>query len=195
MESLIDEGCEKFVFDVRGNLGGELKSIVGVLSYLLDEGDLIITTEWNSGKRDEYFAEERMYTDTYENCSVSSDDVGKYLGRGFEFAVLCDGMTASAAEVFVSNFRDHNIGVTVGTATYGKGVVQTLYNLNAYGFPGGLRITNRMYYPPSGVGYDGIGITPDKVVEYTEKMLTTSIYELEDADDVQLVAAIEHFSK
>ncbi|MBO5883626.1 MAG: hypothetical protein J6Q78_04400 [Clostridia bacterium] len=195
MDSLIDKGCTKFVFDVRGNLGGDLKSIVGVLSYLLEEGDTIITTEWNSGEREEYIAEEHMYDDVYENCSVSSEDIGKYLDRGFEFAVLCDGSTASAAEVFVANFRDHEIGTTVGTTTFGKGVVQSIYNLNMYGFPGGLRITNRMYYPPSGVGYDGIGIKPDDTVEATEKMLSTNIYELRDADDVQLIAAIEHFSK
>ena len=195
IDRLIDEGCSNFVFDVRGNLGGDLKSIVGVLSYLLEEGDVILTTEWNSGKREEYIAEERMYTDTYEKCSVSSEDIGKYLDRGFEFSVLCDGSTASAAEVFVANFRDHGIGDVVGTTTFGKGVVQSIYNLNVYGFPGGLRITNRVYFPPSGVGYDGIGIVPDEVVEPTEKMLSTNIYELEDKDDVQLIAAIETFSK
>lgn len=195
MDSLINKGCTEFVFDVRGNLGGDLKSIVGVLSYFLEEGDTIITTEWNSGEIEEYVAEEHMYDDVYENCSVSSEEIGKYLDRGFEFAVLCDGSTASAAEVFVANFRDHEIGTTVGTVTFGKGVVQSVYNLNFYGFPGGLRITNRMYYPPSGVGYDGIGIEPDDKVEATEKMLSTNIYELRDADDVQLIAAIEHFSK
>ena len=195
MDGLISDGCTEFVFDLRGNLGGDLKSIVGVLSHLLEEGDVILTAEWNSGEIDKHFAEEHMYTDSYENCSVSEKDIGKYLNKGYKFAVLCNEATASAAEVFVANFRDHEIGVSVGNPTFGKGVMQSVYNLAVYGFPGGLRITNRMYYTPSGENYDGIGITPDLVVEATDKMLSTSIYELADADDVQLVAAIEHFSK
>ena len=194
MDELIESGCTDFVFDVRGNLGGDLRSIIGVLSYFLEEGDVILSTKYKSGEESVYTASERMYDDeSYANCNVRADEVGKYLDRGYEFAVLCNGSTASAAELFTANFRDHKLGTIVGTLTYGKGTVQSIYDLSAYGFKGALKLTNRTYYPPSGVGYDGIGIEPDDVEPLDEALLDKYIYDITDEEDNQLRAALEYF--
>ena len=120
---------------------------------------------------------------------MTKKDIGKY--KDLKVAVVCNENTASAAELFVANFRDYGIGKVVGTTTYGKGSMQSIVDLASYGFEGGLRFTTRVYFPPCGESYDGIGITPDVIVELDEALLQTNIYEIDDAEDNQLQAAIE----
>ena len=193
VESLKASGCQKFVFDVRFNPGGALSSIVAVLSFFLDEGETIISTVDNKGNS--VVTKVGVVTpdkDDKLTCPVYAEDIGKY--KDLDVVVLCNESTASAAELFVANFRDHKIGKIVGTTTYGKGSVQRYLNLGYYGVAGVLKLTVQKYFPPCGEGYDGIGIAPDVTVEVSEEALKYNIYDIfGKAQDNQLVEAIKHF--
>ena len=189
IEELKGKGCEKFVFDVRYNPGGDLASIEAVLSYFLNKGDVIIRTRDKSGDESVSVAEPRSYQGSYAACDVSRSDIGKY--RDLDCVVLCNGSTASAAELFTATFRDYELAPIVGTTTFGKGSMQSILPLAYYGYSGALKLTTAMYYPASNEGYDGVGITPDHVVELSEDAASKNIYALPDGEDDQMKKALE----
>lgn len=189
VDTLVDMGITKIVFDLRYNLGGDLAAVIAMTSRFLDHGDLIISAADKRGNTEYIKAEPVVYDDKYAGCTVTINDIGKY--KDLDVAVLCNESSASASEIFISNFRDHGIGKVVGTKTYGKGSIQSIVDLSDYGFEGGLRFTTRVYFPPNGESYDGIGITPDVIVELDEKLYGKNIYDITDAEDNQLQAAID----
>ncbi len=201
MDALIKAGCTKFVFDVRYNPGGDLESIKAVLSYFLNEGDVIIRTVYKDGDERIQKAEATSYTeeDEYYPCSVSAEDIGKYRRDGFKFVVLCNTSTASAAELFTATFKDYGIGTLVGSTTYGKGSMQSIIPLLRYGYGGALKLTVAKYY--SGLngghndGYDGKGIEPHISCELSAEAASKNIYELSDDEDDQLKKALEALNK
>ena len=73
--------------------------------------------------------------------------------------------------------------------------MQSTLDLSYFGYEGGIKLTTNMYFPPCGESYDGIGITPDVVLELDESLLTKNIYDITDAEDNQLQAAIKTFEK
>ncbi len=188
VDDLSEKGCTKFVFDVRYNPGGDLASIEAVLSYFLEKDDVIIRTADKSGKETISTVGVRNYTGDYAACNVSESDIGKY--RGLNCVVICNGSTASAAELFVATFRDYKLAPIVGTTTFGKGSMQSIFSLLPYGYSGALKLTTAKYYPASGVGYDGEGITPDIAEELNQAAAEKNVYELPDAEDNQLQKAI-----
>lgn len=201
VEELKAAGCEKFVFDVRYNPGGELTSIVAVLSYFLDEGDTVISMKDKFGNEKVYKAEPTVYSSSGA-CSIAAEDIGIY--KDLDAVVLCNESTASAAELFVANFRDHKIGEVVGVTTYGKGTVQSTYPMYMFVSPeytgkmpeGWIKLTMYMYYPPSGESYDGIGIAPDYEAEMSEESYGLNIYDIMGTkNDTQLVKAIDKYFK
>ncbi len=191
MNALIAQGIERFVIDLRNNPGGELKSIEAVLSYFLNENDLMIRIRGKNGSVKDELVSVRYNSGTYAECSVKAEEIGMY--KDYAYAVLVNENTASAAELFTSNFRDHNIGTIVGVKTYGKGCMQNMYLLSAYGIPGALKLTTHFYDPPSLVNYDGIGISPTEgyEVEVPEAYRGTYVTLIPEADDAQLQSAIQ----
>lgn len=188
MDALLKQGITRFVFDVRNNPGGDLKSINAILSFFLSEGDKLLSTEDRTGNTEKYLVGEVTYSGDYAPCSVSKDDIGKY--RGYRMAVLTNGNTASAAELFTATMRDYSLATIVGETTYGKGSMQSIYPLYYWGYEGAVKLTTKHYFPPCGEGYDGIGITPDVAVSLSEEAANTNIYKLAEADDAQLQAAL-----
>lgn len=189
VEKLKAQGCDKFVFDLRSNPGGELSSIVATLSFFLEEGDTVISVKDKAGN--ETVTNVAPVTST-SGCSVAAEDIGIY--KDLNMTVLCNGNTASAAELFVANVRDHGLGTVVGTQTYGKGSVQSYINLSYFGYSGVLKLTRYMYYPPNGEGYDGIGIEPNVTVELSDEASRKNVYDIMGtAADNQLVEAVKHF--
>ncbi len=170
MDTLVSYGIEKFILDLRDNGGGGLESVVACAGYFLEENDLVLTKERKSGDRTEYRAVPRS-----GEIKVKKEDIGKY--RGYKYVLLVNGNTASAAEIMTAAFRDYALGTVVGTRTFGKGIVQTTYDL---GDIGAVKFTTSLYYPPCGVCYHGEGILPD-VIEADEK--------------AQLHTALTQFSK
>lgn len=189
MNDLISKGCESFVFDVRNNPGGDLKSISAVLSYFLKADDLITSTVSKDGTTTEYKVRKVTYKDDYAPCSVAADEIGMY--RQYKMAVLTNQNTASAAELFTAALKDYDLATVVGKTTYGKGVLQNIISLESFGYKGAVKLTTGYYSPPSGVNYDGKGIAPDLEIALSEAAAGKNLYLLSEAEDDQLLAAIQ----
>ena len=186
MDALLESGVTRFVIDLRNNGGGDLQSVIACAGLFLQKNQTILSTKDKNDKITVYAAKERIHNDNYAPCSLREEEIGKY--RGYSYAILINGNTASAAELLTAVFRDYSLGTTVGEKSYGKGVMQGVYSLAPLGLEGGIRVTTKMYFPPCGEGYNEIGIAPDVVVEFpTDKTLGMT----EEADDPQLMRAIE----
>ena len=185
--------CEYFVFDVRNNPGGSLNSIVAVLSYFLDEGDLIVSTEYSTGKIEEIFAEAVNYVTEYDGLDVKKEEIGMY--KDLECIVITNENTASAAELFTATLRDYGIAEVVGVKSYGKGCMQNTLSLESFGIEGGIRVTTAMYYSKSKTVYHGTGIVPDHEVELSEEAKKVNFFLLPEEDDAQLLTAIDKLVK
>jgi len=160
LDELEAQGMEKLIIDLRNNGGGLVDVTCTILDYLLPEG-LIVYTEDKNGERDEIFSD--------ENCFKG------------QMAVLVNGNSASASEIFAGAVKDYGVGTLIGTQTFGKGIVQSLFPLSD---GSAVKITVSRYYTPSGNNIHGVGITPDIILEYDE-----------DAEkDNQLQRAIEVLS-
>lgn len=199
VDALLSMGCEYFIFDVRYNPGGDLNSIVAVQSYFLNKGDLCVSIKSNEKQsfddEKKIYCQPVKYTGSYEGCSVSSKDIGKY--KDLKCAVLTNSSTASAAELFTETMRDYGRAVIVGETTYGKGCMQTIVTLteSKHGVSGALRVTSALYFSASHTDYHEIGIVPDVKVELSEEALGYNFFLIPHDVDNQLQAAIEQITK
>jgi len=194
VEDLKKQGMEKLIVDMRGNPGGVLDTAVEMLAYILPEkkldGMLIYTADKN-GEGDRYFSKDGKVwreSDSGELDSRYPKEDGNQLDM--PLAVLVNGSSASAAEVFTGAVQDYDAGIVVGTTTFGKGIVQNLIPL---GDGSGIKLTTAHYYTPSGFDLHGVGLTPDVVVELDEELRTKAVVTLEEDNQVQ--AAIEALEK
>lgn len=161
MAELEDEGMKGLVIDLRSNPGGNLDVTVEMLKEILPEG-VIVSTKGRNG-------DEKEYRNDKDNTFDKP------------LAVLVDGYTASASEIFSGAVKDYGIGTIVGTQTFGKGIVQSILDLRD---GTSLKVTVAEYFTPSGENIHGKGITPDVVVEFPE-----DVSKIES--DVQLDKAVE----
>lgn len=190
VDGLMAQGCDRFVFDVRYNPGGDLASIEAVLSYFLSEDDVLIRIKRKSGEEEVSRVQPVTYSGDYASCNVSKEDIGKY--RDLPSVVLCNEGTASAAELFTATFRDYELGSIVGTTTVGKGSMQSIMSLDRFGYTGALKLTTALYFSAKDEnGYDGVGIEPHHVVTQGEDAMNKNIYEITDEEDDQLKAAVD----
>ncbi|MBO4453016.1 MAG: PDZ domain-containing protein [Clostridia bacterium] len=166
MDKILAEGCERLIFDLRNNGGGRLDQVFKCLDMILPEGTVITYNDY-SGK------ENKLVSDA--NCI------------DMPMAVLCNEGTASAAELFTAALKDFGAAVTVGTTTFGKGIMQFISTMKD---GSGYSITASYYYPPSGENYNGKGITPDIEIELS-KPHDPAYYRDMIANDEQLAAAYE----
>lgn len=141
VESLIGQGAEALIFDVRNNPGGYKHELVDLLDYLLPEGPLF---------RSEFYDGEVSVDESDASCLE------------IPMAVLVNENSFSAAEFFAAALSEYEAAVVVGQQTYGKGYFQTTIYLND-GSAVGLSVGR--YTTPNGVCLAGVGITPDVVVE------------------------------
>ncbi len=195
-EAVLDlksRGVKKFVFDVRYNPGGDLQSIKAVLTYFLQEGDLILSSIDRKGNvANSYYAEQMLYMGDYAACNVAKSEIGMF--SDLEMVVLCNGSTASAAEVFTATLRDYGLATIVGETTFGKGIMQSLLPMSYFGdYTGYVKMTTYAYVTKCGITYHEIGITPDVEVEISEEALGYNFYVLPQSKDNQLQAAFAQF--
>ena len=165
-EDLQDKGMKKLVVDLRDNPGGLLTAVCDVLRQILPEG-LIVYTEDKNGKKEE------------EKCDGKNE-------LAMPLAVLVNGGSASASEIFAGAVKDYGIGTIVGTTTYGKGVVQTIQPLSD---GSAVKITIAKYFTPKGNDINKKGIAPDVEAEVSED--STDWTELTHEEDTQLQAALK----
>jgi len=190
IDALTAQGCTSFVFDLRGNPGGLLTSVVDVLTFFLNEGDVVLTAKDKYGRVVTYKVgspTSKGYVGSGSG-TIKAEEIGKY--RDLNFTVMVNEYSASAAELFTANVRDYELGKIVGVTTYGKGSMQTTFPLNSFGYEGALKLTTYYYYPPCGEGYDSIGITPHNIVELSEEAQNININILPHNKDNQLQEAI-----
>ena len=192
VEELQGKGCTSFVLDLRSNLGGLLTSVEDVLTFFLQEGDVMISAKDNRGNEEVI----KLTVSSGGKVLVGSktltrEDVGRF--RNLNFSVLVNGYTASAAELFTANMRDYELATVVGITTFGKGCMQSTIPLSKYGCEGALKLTTAYYYPPCGEGYHGIGIHPDEgyEVELSDEAQNINPNLLTDEQDNQLAAAVK----
>ena len=93
-------------------------------------------------------------------------------------------------EILTGALKDNNRIKVIGTKTYGKGVIQSVFNLSD---GSGLKITTAEYFTPNGIEINKKGITPDIEVKLPDTV--KSVYSVEEKDDTQLKKAIEELSK
>jgi carboxyl-terminal processing protease len=108
------------------------------------------------------------------------------------YAILTNGITASASELFAGCLRDYGKAVIIGEQTFGKGsgtITITLEDGSA------VNLTNFLYYLPGGESIEGVGLTPDQVVALPEDARGISLNRLTIDQDTQLFAAITALEK
>ncbi|HWK89668.1 MAG TPA: S41 family peptidase, partial [Longimicrobium sp.] len=130
IQRLRGQGMRSLVLDLRANPGGLLDQGVSVSDLFLPRGLSIVETRARDPRESETFR-------TVEPASY----------EGIPIAVLVDGYSASAAEIVAGALQDHDRAVVLGTTTYGKGSVQSLFPLSGGNF---LKMTTAKWYTPSG---------------------------------------------
>lgn len=174
IDSLLEQGAEKLIFDVRYNPGGYVHELVNVLDHILPEGELFRSVDYLG------------------NESVDSSD--KNCIEGVPMAVLVNGDSYSAAEFFAAALREYDYALVVGEPTVGKGYFQQNYKLED---GSAVNLSVGKYFTPKGVSLAEVGgLTPDVVIEVDEDT-AMAIYAgtLDPMEDPQILAAIEALNK
>lgn len=141
-----NKGINKVILDLRGNGGGYVSAAQDLLSLWLDNEKILIQKSKHFGN------------------STTNSGTGKAVLKDIETVVLVNGSTASASEIVAGALQDYGKATVVGEKTYGKGVVQNLYDLSGATV---LKVTTAEWYTPKDRSINKTGITPDVEVERT----------------------------
>jgi carboxyl-terminal processing protease len=129
-----------YILDLRNNPGGLLDQAIAVSDAFLERGEVVSTRA-------------RQPEETQRFSARAGD-----LANGAKVVVLVNGGSASASEIVAGALQDHKRGTVVGTRSFGKGSVQTIFPLRENG---ALKLTTQLYFTPSGKSIQGRGISPD----------------------------------
>lgn len=161
-ETLTDlnkQGLKGLIVDIRDNPGGMLNVVVNIADEIISKGLIVYTDDVNGNRKE------------YKGTSESEVTV--------PMAVIVNGNSASASEIFAGAIQDYGKAKIVGTQTYGKGIVQTIQPLTD---GSAIKYTIAKYYTPKGQDIQGNGVTPDIVVELPK----------DATEDLQFKAALEY---
>lgn len=164
--TLRNEGMKSFILDLRQNPGGSLSQCVEIADSLLGEQVILNIVEKNKEPKP-----------IYSDSNMIS----------LPYVVLVDSASASASEILSGAIKDSKAAVLIGTKTYGKGVVQTIWPIFK---KSGIKITTSEYTTTNGNNIHGKGIEPDIVVE-----MDKDYKEGDRATDNQLKRALEEIRK
>lgn len=170
LSQLENDGMKKLVLDLRDNPGGLLDAVVDIADRILPTG-MIVYTEDKNGKKTEYEAK-------------SAECVEQPI------VVLINGNSASASEILAGAIQDYKAGTLVGTTSYGKGIVQNIFQL---GDGSAVKLTIANYYTPKGRNIHKKGIDPDVEVELKESLKDE--IEIKKSEDNQLQEALKVLEK
>lgn len=164
LDEFRNTGSNKLIIDLRGNPGGYLEAAVGIGSYFIDEGKVIVSEDFGDK------AEMQIYR-----------SLGPRLfNNDLKLIVLVDGGSASASEILAGALKEHGIGKLLGEQTYGKGSVQELVNITP---DTSLKVTVARWLTPNGVSISEKGLEPDIKIPL-------SVSDIEKKNDVQLGEAL-----
>ncbi len=145
LRGLESKGMKKLVLDLRNDPGGLLDASVDVSSKFLPKDSLVV------------YLQGRQKTDRKDFMTTSVETP-----RAYPVVVLVNTGSASASEIVSGALQDSKRALILGTQTFGKGSVQTVFPLES---GGGIRLTTAKYYTPSGRSIQNVGITPDVEVK------------------------------
>jgi len=165
MKQFVNTGSHKLILDLRGNPGGYLDASVDMASWFLKGGKTVVTEDYGNNRSPVMFR------------SKGYDIFNEKL----KFVILIDGGSASASEILAGAMKDHNRATLVGTQSFGKGSVQEVVDVTPDTI---LKITVARWLTPNGNSISEKGLTPDYVVEITEKDLANKV-------DPQMNKAVE----
>ena len=166
LDDLTAQGMTSVIMDLRDNPGGSLDAVVAMCDRVLPAGVIVSTEDKQGGIQTE-----------------NSDDANQL---NIPIALLINGNSASASEVFVGAIQDYGMGVVVGEQSFGKGIVQSIFQLSD---GSGLKFTTENYYTPSGRSIQDVGITPDIQVSIPDEAYDDGV--VSEEEDTQLQAAID----
>ena len=166
LNQLLKQGAQAFILDLRDNGGGLLDAAVDISSKFIADGPIV----------------SRIDRDGH----VETDDANQDAIPPHPLVVLVNQYSASASEITAGAIQDSRIGVLLGTKTFGKGVVQTIYDL-----PGGsaIKVTTQRYVTPNGRDINKKGIEPNIVVPMDYRDVGLS------GKDIQLQAALRYLKR
>ena len=167
VDQLTEKGAKGIVIDVRNNSVGDFASVVDVLDRIMPSGIIVSVREQSSDTPTRYF----------------SDDTNLML----PLTVIQNGETAGVAEVFSAALRDTEKAVVVGTVSKGVGVGQRDIPLSD---GTAIRLSAYEYVTPAGERFNGVGITPNIIVQLDEDK-EAMLPDLPEEDDVQLQMAVD----
>lgn len=172
LKRLIGEGADAAIFDLRNNRGGLTESLEGTLDCILGEKDVVTAYFRDS-------TEVAVHTTEAEQVKMP-------------MVVLVNGNTASSAELFAFALRDEANAQIVGTASYGKGIMQYTHKLTG---GAAVKITVATLQTKNSGDYNGVGIKPNfEVALPAEIDLAALTEEQQLTDDTQLIKAVEVIS-
>lgn len=166
VSDLAGQGMKGMIIDVRDNPGGMITSVTGILDDILPEGTVVYTQD-KYGKRQDY----------------TSDGSTK---MEYPIAVLINGNSASASEILAGAIRDFEYGTLIGTKTFGKGIVQTIFSLSE---GDAIKLTTAKYFTPKGENIHGTGIEPDIELKFEYQGDLSKSYD--ELKDNQVLKAVE----
>ena len=167
LEELQSKNIESLIIDLRNNGGGIVDEALAIADLFTDKDATLLITK-----------------DKEENEEVRKSKTDEKVD--LPVIVLTNENTASASELLVGVLKDYNIATSVGTVTFGKGVIQELLTLPD---ESGLKITTNEYYTPNGNKINKIGIEPDEKVELPDEY--KNVLNVPKDKDTQLNKAIE----
>lgn len=172
LESLQGQGMQALIIDLRDNGGGLLNTAVQMLDQMLPKG-LVVYTEDKKGIAEKFYAED-------------DDEIT------VPVAILVNGNSASASEVFSGAMQDEGKAKLIGTTTFGKGIVQTIFDLED---GSALKMTTSKYFTPKGRNIHGAGLKPDIIVELDKNTLQQKDASGQEKPDNQMQAAIDYLQE
>ena len=164
--ALEKQGMKGLIFDLRNNGGGLLDAVVDMLDYILPKG-MLVYTEDKYGYREEYKSTDKEKLE-------------------LPMAVMINGNSASAAEIFAAAMQDYEAATLVGTTSFGKGIVQSILPLTD---GTAVKITISRYFTPNGVCIHGEGVSPDVEVDLNDELKQLVI--IPKDQDNQLAEAVK----
>ncbi|MES3005572.1 MAG: S41 family peptidase [Patescibacteria group bacterium] len=169
LREFVMSGSNKLILDLRGNPGGVLDAAVDMASWFLPPGKVVVREDYGEGK-EETVERSRGYDIFNDNLKM---------------VILIDGGSASASEILAGALKENGKATLVGTATFGKGSVQELVQIDD---KTSLKVTVARWLTPSGKSISDGGLAPDIEVKLTEK-------DIAEKNDLQMKKAVEILSK
>lgn len=193
VDDLESQGMERLVIDLRDNPGGVVESCVDMAAYILPEDQFdgtILSMATKTGQAERYYCEDgKIRHDVYDGAP-RDDKYPRNDGHemNIPIAVLMNGQSASASEVFAGALQDYGKAILVGTTSFGKGIVQSLIPLTD---GSAVKLTVAHYYTPGGSDLHKKGLTPDVEVKLELDEDLKGQYDIPLDRDNQVQAAIE----